>query len=76
MTYLTTRDVAALLGLKSTEAVVTLITEGRLPCERIRKGKDGRNLYRPTIEEVISYLEAYDPAMVKKAKERWSFRAA
>lgn len=76
MTYLTTRDVAVVLGLSSTEAVVALITKGMLPCERIRKGKDGRRLYRPTLEEVIAYLEAYDPALVKKAKERWSYLAA
>ena len=43
MIYLTTRDIADLIGVKTTTAVVNLIDRGMLPCQRKRILDGGRN---------------------------------
>lgn len=69
--YLTTRDVANLLGLKTTTAVVALIDKGMLPCARKRVLDGGRIRYRPTVDELHDYLRTYDPTLVSALKAKW-----
>lgn len=74
--YLTTRQVADILQCRSTEAVVRLIRQGALPCARVRVGHAGRPSYRPTVGELLAYLEVYDPALVPKVTAKWPGVAA
>ena len=69
--YLTTRDIADLIGVKTTTAVVNLIERGFLPCERRRKLGAKRTAYRPTVLEVADYLEAHDPVLLPQLVARW-----
>ena len=69
--YLTTRDVADLIGVKTTTAVVSLIERGFLPCERRRLLGAKRTAYRPTVQEVAAYLEAHDPVLLPRLIARW-----
>jgi hypothetical protein len=69
--YLTTRDVANIIGLKSTKGVVNLIERGMLPCSRRRVMDRARISYRPTVHEVHDYLRTYDPRLVPVLEARW-----
>lgn len=65
--YLTTRQIADVLGLRDTYSVVRLIESGRLPCERRRPYDTRRGVrvqYRVTLDEFRAYLGIYDPAML------------
>lgn len=74
--YLTTRQVADILQCRSTEAVVQLIRQGALPCARVRVSTSGRKRYRPTVAELLAYLEVYDTALVPRVSEKWPGVAA
>ena len=69
--YLTTRDVADLIGVKHTDTVCALIERGFLPCARRRVLGGGRTSYRPTVAEVADYLDAYDRALLPALRARW-----
>lgn len=71
MIYLTTRQVADILCYKRTSSVLALIETGRLPCERVTVAKDGRNLYRPTVEELATYLRNHDKALLPALEARY-----
>ena len=69
--YLSTRDVANILGFRSTAGVIALIESGVLACARVRVAADGRHLYRPTVHELAAYLQQRDPALLPVLKERY-----
>lgn len=69
--YVSTRDVADFLGLKTTTAIVNLIDRGMLPCARKRVLDGGRLQYRPTVHEVDDYLRTYDPTLAPRWRAKW-----
>lgn len=65
MTYLTTRDVAALLVV-SVETVRQEALSGRLPCSR-EVCRHGTRVYRYfSLDDVRQYLSVYDPALLPR----------
>lgn len=71
MIYLSTRQVADILGYKTTRQVLHLIEAGTIPCHRFRQTKRGHQIPKVSVPELVTYLERHDPVMVDEVKARW-----
>lgn len=71
MTYLTTRDVAAVLGIRNTRYVIEMIEDGRLRCETYRAYADGRRHPRILLADLCAYVAKYDPVRMADVRARW-----
>jgi len=60
---LTTRQVADIMAV-STRQVLHDIESGMLLCARVRVGKDGRHIYKPTVREVAAYIKRKDASLL------------
>lgn len=68
-TWLSTSDVADLLGGVGTAFVIGEIKDGRLACPVAIKRPSGRTYYRIAPEDLRAYCERHCPSLVPRLKD-------